>query len=227
MKKLLFAFFISAFVSVSALAQESRSITVVGEASTTVEPDEITLRFAVKEEMSFDEEVEPKSLDDLEAGIKKFLKEKGIKESALSPAPPQTIMGMAMTKKNARNYSLKLSDASLIKEVMTNLPVLGASSMQITSLKSNKEKELKLKMQKEALIEAKKKAENLLSVFDEKVGKVIEISEKSTSPFGEMFNSGPMEKFYNAIFSKLMPTQEEEDYSVKIEYSVTVKFAIK
>lgn len=227
MKKLLFAFFISAFVSVNVLAQEARSITVVGEASTTVEPDEVTLRFAVKEEMSFDEEVESKSLDDLEEGIKKFLKEKGIKESALTPAPPQTIMGMPMTKKNARNYSLKLSDASLIKEVMTNLPVLGASGVQITSLKSNKEKELKLQMQKEALVSAKKKAENLLSVFDEKVGKVIEISEKSASPFGDMFSSGPMEKFYNAIFSKLMPTQADESYVVKIEYSVTVKFAIK
>lgn len=226
MKKLLFVLFITGLLSNTLQAQETRSITVIGEASTEVEPDEVTLSFTLKEEMSFDEEVETKSLDEMEAGIKKFLKEKGIKEDALTTGQPESIMGISMNKKDERNYNLKLKKASLVKEVMKNLPVLGASKVKVASMKSNKEKEILLEMQKEALKNAKKKAENLLSVFDEKVGKVLEISEKNDSPMGDMFGSGGLGKFYESLFSKLMP-QEGDDFMVKIEYSVTVKFAIQ
>lgn len=227
MKNLLFVFLIAAFANTTVFAQDNRSITVVGEASTEVEPDEITLSFSVKEEMSFDEEEETKSLDEIEEGIKKFLKEKGIKESALTPGKPKTMMGIPMTKANERIYTLKITKPSLVKEMMTNLPILGASKVAVVSMKTNKEPELMLQMQKEALKNAKSKAENLLSVFDEKVGKVIEITEKSAGPLGDMLSSGPMEKFYSAIFSKLMPSEESDSYMVKVEYSVTVKFAIK
>ena len=63
-------------------------------------------------------------------------------------------------------------------------------------------------------------------MFDSKVGQVLEISEVIT-PFGDA-SSGPLGKMYDAIFSKLLATSDSgDDYKVKIEYSVTVKFAIK
>jgi hypothetical protein len=225
MKKLLLIFFLGAFISTTAFAQTERSITVKGEASTEVEPDEITLRFSIKEEVSYDEEVETRTLDEMEEAIKKFLKEKKISESALSPAKAKSIMGIAMEKSNERNYKLKLNEAKMIKEVMTNLRILGANKIEVISLKSNKEAEEKAKIQKEALLNAKAKAANLLSVFDSKVGQVIEITEVMT-PFGDA-SSGALGKMYDAIFSKLLSKSESDDYKVKIEYSVTVKFAIK
>lgn len=157
------------------------------------------------------------SIEEQEESIKQYLKKKGISvESLSSPFSDGNYYGKSYDK----SYLLTVKTTEL-KEVMYSLDTIGARRVRMVSFKNSALDKQKNEMAVMALEKAKKKAEQLVKVYNEKLGSVISISES----IGE--GNANIDKLLEMVYMELLRKNRTETYGATIAYKVKVKFAIK
>ena len=184
MKKIVLLF---ALVTATIQAQELKQvpqISVSGEGKMKVTPDEVVITVAVENIGKEAAEVKKKN-DETVDKVLKLIKQRGI------PTADYQTQRVNLYKKydyNTKKYnyvanqtiSIYLKDLSKYDKLMIDLVDSGINTIQGVEFKSSKIKEYESQARKKAMLDAKQKAEDYVSVLvGQKVGKVLVISDNS------------------------------------------------
>lgn len=223
MKKLFTLLFFVGFTAAQTMAQ-TRFIEVVGEAEYTVDADEITLEITLEGSKEYDAR-EAVSLNQLELEVREMLRKRGANPDNLKKQGKETPWGASLSDNHSRKYTLVLNNVDVCREVQNGLDSMHINMHSVKSVSSSQEAKYKEEVSLTALKNAKAKAEKMLAVYNEKLGKVLEIKESNEDAFDDMFGKG-MSEAYKNLFTKVMGNMNDGSLTVKIRYSVRVKFAI-
>lgn len=184
MKKIVLLF---ALVTATIQAQELRQvpqISVSGEGKMKVTPDEVVITVAVENTGKEAAEVKKKN-DETVDKVLKLIKQRGI------PTADYQTQRVNLYKNydyNTKKYnyvanqtiSIYLKDLSKYDKLMIDLVDSGINTIQGVEFKSSKIKEYESQVRKKAMLDAKQKAEDYVSVLvGQKVGKALVISDNS------------------------------------------------
>lgn len=184
MKKIVLLF---ALVTATIQAQELRQvpqISVSGEGKMKVTPDEVVITVAVENTGKEAAEVKKKN-DETVDKVLKLIKQRGI------PTADYQTQRVNLYKNydyNTKKYnyvanqtiSIYLKDLSKYDKLMIDLVDSGINTIQGVEFKSSKIKEYESQARKKAMLDAKQKAEDYVSVLvGQKVGKALVISDNS------------------------------------------------
>lgn len=176
-----------ALVTATIQAQEQKQvpqITVSGEGKIKVTPDEAMITVAVENTGKESAEVKKKN-DEIVDKVLKLIKQRGIPTSDYQT---QRVNLYKNYDYNAKKYnyvanqtiSIHLKDLSKYDKLMMDLVDSGINSIQGVEFKSSKIKEYESQARKKAMLDAKQKAEDYVSVLvGQKVGKALVISDNS------------------------------------------------
>lgn len=161
---------------VTAGAQENRFIKIVGNASYTVESSEMSVNIILTE-IARDEynKVRERSIDEIKLELDGYLKPLGYSINNLKEIwPPKT----NYNKTESISYSLNINSIEDAKEI-SKFKIKGFKSQNFEYLYPEEIVFDEEKLAKEAMKDAKRKAESLAKHVGKKVGDVINIEDKS------------------------------------------------
>ena len=173
-------------------AQEMKSnlipqITVFGEGKVIIVPDQATITVGVQN--SGKEAAEVKKLnDETISKVIKFLKKSGIPTTDFKTNTVSLYKGYDYEKKKS-NYeanqtlSITLKDLSKYDEIMMGLNETGINTIQGVEFKSSKITEYEKEARKNAMLNAKQKANDYVLVLGQKVGKALMITDNSVTVY--------------------------------------------
>ncbi|MBD3723464.1 MAG: SIMPL domain-containing protein [Flavobacteriaceae bacterium] len=195
MKKLIL---VLTFISTMVQAQEVKqvpSISVTGEGKIKVTPDEAIISFGVENSGKDATEVKKKN-DEIVDKVLKVIKKHKIPATDFQTERVSLFKTYDYnTKKNqfqaSQNISIHLKDLNKYDGLMMDLVDAGVNAIQNVEFKSSKIKELESQARKDAILDAKKKAEDFVVVLNQKVGKAITISDNTQASYPR-----PMYKTY-------------------------------
>jgi uncharacterized protein YggE len=187
-------------ISGSVIAQEAKQtpqISVIGEGKIKVVPDEVLISVSV--ETMAKEAKEAKNQNDIISDkVLKLIKKKGISTTDFQTQRMSLTQNYDYNTKK-KNYvanqtiSIHLKDLSKYDELMLELVDTGINRIQGVEFKHSKIKELEKQARKKALIDAKEKAEDYVSVLEgQKVGKALLISDNSQTHYPQPMYGGMM-----------------------------------
>jgi hypothetical protein len=180
-------------------AQEHKTIpqiSVTGEGKITVVPDQAVLTVGVQNIGK--EAAEVKSLNDATIDkVIKFLKKSGIPATDYKTDNVSLYKSYDYEKKKHnyqanQNLSITLKDISKYDEIMMGLNETGINSIQGVEFKSSKMEEHERAARKQAMQDAKQKANDYVSVLGQKIGKAILISDNSATVYPQPMFKGVM-----------------------------------
>jgi len=158
-------------------------ITVTGEGRIKVVPDRVEINFAVN---NFGKDAaEVKKLNDETIDkVLKFIKKFGIPTSDYKTTQVSLNKTYDYDKKKynfqaSQSISIILKEITKYDELMMGLVDNGINSINNVEFKSSKMEQHKSEARKLAILDAKKKAEDYVSVLNQKVGKAILITDNS------------------------------------------------
>lgn len=176
-----------ALVTATIQAQEQKQvpqITVSGEGKIKVTPDEAFITVAVENTGKEAVEVKKKN-DETVDKVLKLIKQRGIQTADYQTQRVNLYKNYDYNTKKY-NYvanqtiSIHLKDLSKYDKLMMDLVDSGINSIQGVEFKSSKIKEYESQARKKAILDAKQKAEDYVSVLaGQKVGKALVISDNS------------------------------------------------
>lgn len=230
MKKVFLALFL---ISYSVFSQEDKFIEVTGSAKMYVEPDEFT--FVIKIEEYWKEEFKKrKEFKDYETKVPIVEIEQNLLQHLAAIGIPRKNIKInevgnywRHTGKEflvSKTLEISLNDFKVIDQINAIVDKKGIKSMRIGVLKNKRITEYRKEVKKDAIIAAKEKATYLLEAINEKLGRVISITEIATNDFS--FLRIPSLENSNTIISN----EEEgiEDLKkIKLRFEIKAKFAIK
>jgi hypothetical protein len=191
-----------------AFAQDNKAqipqISVTGEGKIKVIPDRAVINVGVQ---NFGKDAkEVKALNDETVDkVIKFLKKSGINASDYKTDNVSLNRSYDYEKKK-QNYqanqsiAITLKDLSKYDEIMMGLNDAGINAIQGVEFKSSKMEELQKDARKKAMLNAKQKAEDYVSVLGQKIGKALLISDNTQTYYPQ-----PMYK-NSMMVSESMPT---------------------
>lgn len=207
--------------------QPQSVIQVQGEGIVRVIPDEVTINIRV--EHSGDNTSEIKSQND--AVIREVLKY--VKKAGIPDKDVRTEY-MNLTKNydyNTKIYSyvanqslsVKLRNLEKYEELMNGLLKTGINRIDGVNFTSSKKESLESEARKKAVANAKKKAEEYVSVLNQKVGKAVSISENNSGgdPRPMMYRMAAMDSAVQEEGATIAPGELE------IRTRVNVVFELK
>ena len=225
-------FLVLTLITTMVHAQEVKQvpqISVSGEGKIKVIPDEATITVAV--ENSGKDATEVKKLND--ATVEKVLK--AIKQAGIAPADFQS-QRVNLNKNydyNTKKYSyvanqmisIHLKDLKKYDKLMMDLVDSGINNIQGVAFESSKIKEFERQARKEAMLNAKEKATDYVSVLaGQKVGKALLISENSATNY-------PRPQVYAmksiAMESDSMPRETLAIGEIEIIATINVSFILE
>lgn len=186
MKKALLLF--GLLVGVTAMAQQPQQVnyvSVVGEATVTVVPDQVVIRARV--EHTGDSAQEVKSQNDQVIGeLLKYLDEFGI--------PTENVKTEYLRLRKEQNYNTKeeyyaanqalsilVEDIDAYEELMGGLLDKGLNRIDGISFETSQEDELQIEARKKAVLDAREKAQQYADALGQGIGPAIEIRESGSS----------------------------------------------
>lgn len=182
---LLFALFL---FSTMAYAQNDTNpvplITVIGESSVKVKPDEVTLNFGV-ETRNLDAKVAKTENDKLMSDILKYLKAQKIdpKNIQTDYLRLNSVYNHQLGKEEGfvatQMVSLKITDLSKYEEISSGLLTRGINQINSIEFTTSKLKEHEAEARNLAIKSAKEKATTMASQIDQSIGKAYYINEES------------------------------------------------
>jgi len=225
-------FLVLTLITTMVHAQEVKQvpqISVSGEGKIKVIPDEATITVAV--ENSGKDATEVKKLND--ATVEKVLK--AIKQAGIAPADFQS-QRVNLNKNydyNTKKYSyvanqmisIHLKDLKKYDKLMMDLVDSGINNIQGVAFESSKIKEFERQARKEAMLNAKEKATDYVSVLaGQKVGKALLISENSATnyPRPQVYAMKSM-----AMESDSMPRETLAIGEIEIIATINVSFILE
>lgn len=229
MKKSFAILFVLAVSAIPVLAQsESQSyIEVHGAAEKTVTPDKITMSITIREK-----DYKNLSLTGMEKEMKSVLKKAGVD---LEKELKVTDMSSTFLKQRARvqdalqskSYSLHLKDASMAGTVMDLLDGIGVSHVYIAKAEYSAIDSLKLAIKAEAVSNARKTAQAMVSAIGQEIGKAYYIIENDGWNDGytpRMMMAKSVSNYSDGVEEEALPELSFED--IKVTSKVTVRFRL-
>lgn len=176
MKKVIILFILCPFLL---SAQETKIITVIGESSEVVEPDEVELSIYLVENENLKKENE---LLLQESELRKTVSNFGIDETNLTVENySATSLGAYGGNSNryrlSKTYKLKLTQLEIIDQLTVELFKIGADNVKVTKLESKELEDKKDEVLKSSLDKAKEKAAKMAEHMGMELGDPISIYE--------------------------------------------------
>lgn len=173
-------------VATSMNAQENKivpQISVSGEGKVKVAPDQVVINLGVQNTGKDAAEVK-KMNDETVDKVVKYIKKFGIPTSDFQTTNVSLYKSYDYEKKKhnfqaSQSLTITLKDIKKYDELMMGLVDTGINSINGVEFKSSKLEEHKVTARKQAVLDAKKKAEDFASALNQKVGKAILITDNS------------------------------------------------
>ena len=229
MKKI---FLVLTLVTATMYAQEVKQvpqISVSGEGKIKVVPDEALITVAVENTGKESAEVK-KSNDEVVDKVLKLIKQRGIPTSDYQTQRVNLYKNYDYNTKKY-NYvanqtiSIHLKDLSKYDKLMMDLVDSGINSIQGVEFKSSKIKDYESQARKKAMLDAKQKAEDYVSVLaGQKVGKALVISDNSFTNYPRPVYA---EMKTRAMDGASMPKETLAIGEIEIVSNVTVSFVLE
>lgn len=233
-KKALFATLLALLIPLAAIAQsEPPSIDMQAEARREVTPDELYLSIIIKES----DYKGKKTLQQLQEAMISVLKANKID---VSEALTLDFMGSSIdyktftrrpTPRSEASYMLKLSDASTMQKIISELEERSITNISLARTKFTKSEELITELGVEAMKKARTQAVAYAAAVEQTIGKAIRISSWNTSnsPQPRMYKSRSTAVEESADNSLSAEALNEAISIGKITYTVhvNVKFELK
>ncbi|MBN8565765.1 MAG: SIMPL domain-containing protein [Flavobacteriales bacterium] len=158
-------------------------IAVTGEGKVTVQPDQAIINFGVQNTGKDAAEVK-KMNDETVDKVMKFIKKFGILSNDVQTTNVSLHKSYDYEKKKhhyqaSQSISITLKDIKKYDELMMGLVDNGINNISNVEFKSSKIEEHKVTARKQAILDAKKKAEDFATALNQKVGKAIVITDNS------------------------------------------------
>lgn len=227
MKNQIFAVLLfSAFMVQAQEKQPTPQISVTGEGKVKVAPDHAIITIGIQNTGKDAKEV--KSLNDQTADkVIKYLKKFGLKSSEYQTT--RVTLNQThdyITKKKEyqawQSLSITLNDLKKYDELMIGLFEQGVNNVSNVEFKSTKMEEHKTEARKLAVQDAKKRAEDYVSVLGQKVGKALAISENSYMAHPPMYKAMSMD----AIGGGMAERETLAIGEIEITANVSVSFLL-
>lgn len=177
------------FFAISTQAQEQKAqvpqISVTGEGKVKIVPDQAIITVGFQNSGKDAKEVKTLN-DEVVDRVIKFLKKSGIPATDYKTNNVSLYKGYDYEKKKAnfqasQTLNITLKDLSKYDEIMMGLNDAGVNSIQGVEFKSSKMEDYERDARKKAMINAKQKAADYVSVLGQKVGKALLITDNSQS----------------------------------------------
>lgn len=173
-------------VATSMNAQENKlvpQISVSGEGKVKVAPDQVVINLGVQNTGKDAAEVK-KLNDETVDKVVKYIKKFGIPTFDFQTTNVSLYKSYDYEKKKhnfqaSQSITITLKDIKKYDELMMGLVDTGINSINGVEFKSSKIEEHKVTARKQAVLDAKKKAEDFASALNQKVGKAIMITDNS------------------------------------------------
>lgn len=225
MKKL--AIVMLMLASVSTFAQNnstSNVVTVNGEGTVKVVPDEVTINSRVETEGLNPTDVK-KENDKLVNQLFKFLKKEGISEKNIQTEYINLNKRTDyQTKKETyvanQAISIKLENLANYEKIMQGLLKNGLNRINSVEFSSSKKATYEKEARKKAVLNAKQKAEELVAPLNQEIGKAIMISENRSTSFPVMRMEAMKLSSANADQQTIAPGEMEITANVQISFQL-------
>lgn len=220
------------FLTLLMQAQETKTpipqITVTGEGKIKVTPDKAIISIGVQNTGKDAKEVKTMNDEAIDKVIK-FLKKSGIDAKDYQTTNVSLYKNYDYEKKKhnyqaSQNIAITLKDISKYDAIMAGLNDAGVNNIQGVEFKSSKIEEFESEARKKAMLNAKAKANDYVSVLSQKVGKAINITDSS-----QVFFPQPMFKSMNVSAMADGAAPERETLAIgeiEINATVTVSFQL-
>jgi uncharacterized protein YggE len=191
---------LAAFLALTLQAQEQKNsvpqISVTGEGKIKIVPDQAVVSISFQNSGKDAKEVKMLN-DEVVDKVIKFLKKSGV------PATDYKTNNVSLYKsydyeKKKHNFqanqslSITLKDLTKYDEIMMGLNDAGVNSIQGVEFKSSKMEDYERDARKKAMVNAKQKAQDYVSVLGQKVGKALLITDNSQSYYPQPMYKGNM-----------------------------------
>jgi uncharacterized protein YggE len=212
-------------------AQEQKQvpqITISGEGKIKVKPDQVEINFGI--ENTGKDATEVKKLNDETVDkVLKFIKKFGIPTTDYKTTNVSLNRNYDYEKKKYnyqanQNVCILLKDITKYDSLMMGLVDNGINNISNVEFKSSKLEEFKSQARKEAMLDAKKKAEDYVSVLQQKVGKALLINDNSQTYYPQPMYKGAMMAMADGA-----PEQRETLAvgDIEVTANVTVSFILE
>lgn len=212
-------------------AQEQKNIpqiSVSGEGKIKVKPDQVVLSFGV--ENTGKDATEVKRLNDETVDkVLKFIKKFGIAASDYQTTNVSLYRNYDYEKKKynfqaSQSMTITLKDVTKYDELNMGLVDNGINNITNVEFKSSKIEQFKSDARKAAIVDAKHKAEDYVSVLGQKVGKAILITDNS-----QVYYPQPMFKAAMAMESDAAgaPRETLAVGEIEVTANVSVSFILE
>lgn len=221
---------LTVFLSAMTYAQEQKQIpqiNVSGEGKIKVTPDKVVVRFGV-ENLGKDATEVKKLNDETVDKVIKFIKKFGIPTADYQTTNVSLNRTYDYDKKKynfqaSQSITITLKDISKYDSLMMGLVDNGINNINNVEFQSSKIEEHKSAARKEAMKEAKHKAEDYVSVLGQKVGKALLISDNSSVHYPQ-----PMYKEMRTMAASDSGSQETLAVGeIEVVANVTVSFLLE
>jgi uncharacterized protein YggE len=224
--------FILAFISMATLALSAKDIaqqfyiSVSGEGIIKVMPDRVLIHTGIENTGKDAKEV--KNMNDATIDkVIKFLKNFGIQPQDYQTTQVRLFRSYDSDKKRnvfkaTQTLKIVLKDVSKYDELMIGLMDQGINQIQGIEFTSSEMEKHKAEARKQAVLQAKKKAEDYVSVLGQKVGKALLIEEQSVGTYPPMFRNAMMMEMDTAAPRETLAIGEME-----IKSQVQVRFLLE
>lgn len=181
-------------------AQESKSqipqISVSGEGKIKVTPDQAVIAIGVQNTGKDAKEVKTLNDETIDKVIK-FLKKSNIPASDYKTTNVNLFKNYDYEKKKYsyqanQTISITLKDLSKYDSIMSGLNENGVNNISGVEFKSSKMEEFEKEARKKAMLNAKQKATDYVSVLGQKIGKALLISDNSQTYYPQPMYKGGM-----------------------------------
>jgi hypothetical protein len=214
-------------------SEEPPYIEVTGTAKKEIVPDEIYIAIIIHERYVNKEKI---SIEEQETKLKNAIKSLGIDLADLSLADANAdYVKVRWQKKEVltkKDYTLKVSNATLVGLVFAELEKLEITDAYISKVDHSKMDDLKKEVKIEAIKAAKEKADYLLAAIGEQTGKPLVIVENEGIPGIGMENIN-VRGSRDMLYVDGVKVKSEDDgnaiqfQKIKIQSGIYVKFSIK
>ena len=223
-----------AFAVFSSLVQAQEKtqiplISVSGEGKISVKPDQVVINFGI-ENIGKDATEVKKLNDETVAKVLKFIKEFGIQSSDFKTTDVSLNRNYDYEKKKynyraSQSVTIILKNLSRYDSLIMGLVDNGINSVSNVEFKTSKLEEYKSEARKLAMKEAQHKAEDYVSVLNQKIGKAITINDNTQTYFPQpMYRMAMADK---EISGNSIPKETIAVGEIEVVATVSVSFILE
>ncbi|MDT0689782.1 SIMPL domain-containing protein [Salegentibacter sp. F188] len=211
-------------IAVGAGAQENQSnlVNVTGEGTVNVVPDQVVIKARIEHEGESATAVK-KQNDEAVNNVIKFLKKAGVQEKNINT---DYIRLNKSYNYNEKTYSfsanqaisITLEDIKDYEMIMSGLLEEGLNRIDGVEFKSSEAKKYETEARKKAVLDAKRKAEELVAPLDQEIGKAVAITEGTINSPQPMYRMAMMEDSSKSSPESIAPGEMEITVNVNVGF---------